>query len=81
IELITVREQGRENDIFDILVPVKEGLLGFSRVGMKKSYVDQRVYETVFFVGVVIGAGILFSLIIALFVVTIQIAWEILIKQ
>lgn len=73
IELITVREQGKENDIFDILVPVKEGLLGFSRVGMKKSYVDQRVNETVLFVGMVIGAGILFSLIIALFVVTIQI--------
>jgi HAMP domain-containing protein len=43
-ELITLKELNEE--CYDIVVPVEEGSLGFIRIGMKKSYVVEKVKET-----------------------------------
>lgn len=43
-ELITLRDFNEE--CYDIVVPVEEGSLGFIRIGMKKSYVAEKVKET-----------------------------------
>jgi HAMP domain-containing protein len=43
-ELITLKDLNEE--CYDIVVPVEEGSLGFIRIGMKKSYVTEKVRET-----------------------------------
>lgn len=43
-ELITLKDLNEE--CYDIVVPVEEGSLGFIRIGMKKSYVEEKVKET-----------------------------------
>ncbi|OPX35197.1 hypothetical protein B1H10_01830 [candidate division KSB1 bacterium 4484_188] len=59
--------------VFDILQPVKEGLLGFVRIGMKKSAVDEKVKETIFRIGLVFFIGTFLAIILAVFIITLQI--------
>ena len=60
--------------VYDIRMPIKEGFLGFVRVGLKKSYVSSRVNEAVLFIGLIIVAGMLLASVIALWVITSQVA-------
>lgn len=59
--------------VYDILQPIKEGLLGYVRVGMKKSYVDSQLRGTIFFLGLVFVIGTFLAIILALFIITFQI--------
>ncbi len=59
--------------IYDILLPVKEGLLGFVRVGMRKSYVEERIHETIFYLGMVFVIGTFLAIILAIIIITFQI--------
>ena len=43
-ELVYISESDME--CFDIWEPVEEGYLGHIRIGMKKDYIDQSIYET-----------------------------------
>lgn len=43
-KLVYISEADME--VFDIWQPVEEGYLGFIRIGMKKDYIDQSIYET-----------------------------------
>ena len=43
-ELITLKDLNEE--CYDIVVPVEEGSLGYIRIGMKRSYVEEKVSET-----------------------------------
>jgi HAMP domain-containing protein len=43
-ELVYIREADME--CFDIWEPVEEGDLGYIRIGMKKAYIDELVYQT-----------------------------------
>ena len=43
-KLITLKDLNEE--CYDIVVPVEEGSLGFIRIGMKKSYITEKVKET-----------------------------------
>ena len=43
-ELVTLKDLNEE--CYDIIVPVEEGSLGYIRIGMKKSYVEEKVKET-----------------------------------
>ncbi len=43
-ELITLKDVNEE--CYDLVVPVEEGSLGFIRIGMKRSYVVEKVKET-----------------------------------
>jgi HAMP domain-containing protein len=53
-ELITLKDLNEE--CYDIIVPVEEGSLGYIRIGMKKSYVEEKVKET--------STSIMFSILI-----------------
>ena len=63
----------QDNDVYDILLPVKEGLLGFVRVGLKKSVIDEQVQTTVLYIGGIIALGTLAAIIIALMIITVQV--------
>jgi HAMP domain-containing protein len=43
-ELITINNLAEE--CYDIVVPVEEGSLGYIRVGMRRSYIEEKVRET-----------------------------------
>jgi HAMP domain-containing protein len=58
--------------VYDILQPIKEGLLGFVRVGMKKSFVDERIQETITYLGIVFLIGTFLAIILAIFIITLQ---------
>ena len=58
--------------VYDILQPIKEGLLGFVRVGMKKSFVDERIQETITYLGIVFLIGTFLAIIMAIFIITLQ---------
>ena len=61
------------NDVYDITVPVKEGMLGFVRVGLKKSYVDEKVRATLMYIAIIIGIGTLAAILVALMIITVQV--------
>ncbi|MFZ0391605.1 MAG: HAMP domain-containing protein [Calditrichia bacterium] len=66
--------EGNNSAYFDLLVPVEEGLLGFVRVGLKKSYVDDRLRSTILFLGVVFVVGIFLAVVLAIFIITWQVS-------
>jgi HAMP domain-containing protein len=43
-ELITI--QNMDDAFYDIVIPIEEGSLGFIRIGMKRSYITDKVQET-----------------------------------
>ncbi len=63
----------RNIEVYDIVQPIKEGLLGFVRVGMKKSYVDSHIRETILHLSFVFLIGTFLAIILALFIITLQI--------
>lgn len=78
IELVSIDQDGSSEYIYDILVPIKEGLMGFARVGMKKSYVDSEIQKTLLYLGIIILIGILLSIFVALIIITTQITRPVL---
>ncbi|GAB4180224.1 MAG: hypothetical protein Kow00108_16480 [Calditrichia bacterium] len=61
------------NTYIDIAIPVKDGDLGFIRIGTNKKYIDSRVQQTVLFTVGVIIALMLLGMIVALLLVTLKI--------
>ncbi len=59
---------------YDIMKPIKEGLLGFVRVGMNKSYIDREVQRVVVNLGVFFLIGTFLAVIIAILVITFQVS-------
>jgi len=78
IQLVSVNAGGSDQQFYDILVPIKEGLMGFTRVGMKKSYVDAEIQKTLLYLGIITSAGILVSIVVALVIITTQITRPVL---
>lgn len=78
IQLVSVNVNGSNRKFYDILVPIKEGLMGFARVGMKKSYVDAEIRKTLLYLGIITSAGILVSIVVALVIITTQITRPVL---
>ncbi|GAB4369436.1 MAG: hypothetical protein Kow0042_11170 [Calditrichia bacterium] len=64
----------RNTEVYDISFPIKEGILGFVRVGMKKSYVDSRIRETIFYLGIVFVIGTFLAIFLAIFIITLQVS-------
>ena len=58
--LITVPEIG---EVYDILVPIDEGMVGYVRVGMGKRFVDTIINHALFFSLLVIGIGVILAII------------------
>ncbi len=59
--------------VYDIYVPIKEGLLGFVRVGMDQAWVREKVFRNLVYLGFVFFIGSLLAIIIIYIVVTSQI--------
>lgn len=78
IRLVSFDVNGSNENFYDILVPIKEGLMGFARVGMKKSYVDAEIRKTLLYLGIITSAGILVSIFVALIIITTQITRPVL---
>ncbi len=58
--------------VYDIKQAIKEGLLGFVRVGMQKSFVSVQVKDTITYLGVVFLIGIFLAIILTIFIITLQ---------
>lgn len=78
IKLVSIEHEDSDTYIYDILVPIKEGLMGFTRVGMKKSYVDSQIQKTLLYLGIITSVGILLSIFVALIIITTQITRPVL---
>lgn len=63
--LLTYTFQGVEEDVYEVLSPVEEGIVGYVRIGMRKSYIDAEIEKTIFWVLITIGASVIFSVILA----------------
>ena len=64
--------------VYDVLIPIREGLLGFVRVGMAKATIDRQIQKTVFIVSGVIIGGLLLAIIMALTLITVQVTQPVL---
>jgi len=64
-QLITL--QDIDEECYDIVVPVEEGSLGFIRIGMKKSYVEEKVNDTITYIILSIMIVTLIGIIIVYF--------------
>ncbi len=58
--------------VYDIKQGIKEGLLGFVRVGMQKSFVTTQVNHTIVYLGIVFLIGIFLAIILTIFIITLQ---------
>jgi methyl-accepting chemotaxis protein len=67
---ININSQGIE--IYDLTQPIKEGLLGYVRVGMRKSYVDSKINEAILYLGIVFIVGTFLAVVLAIFIITLQ---------
>ncbi|UCF63872.1 MAG: HAMP domain-containing protein [bacterium] len=70
MKLIPVTSQNMR--IYDIKQAIKEGLLGFVRVGMKKSFVDQKIKETIIYLSIVFLIGTFLAITLTIFIITLQ---------
>lgn len=59
--------------VYDIRIPIEEGMIGFVAIGLKKSFVDQKVQTTLIYIGVIIAIGALAAIIVALMIITVQV--------
>ena len=50
-----VSQQEEKTKYVDIIIPVKEGELGYIRIGTNKKYIDSKVYTTIYYTMSVIG--------------------------
>ncbi len=60
-------------DVYDITIPIKDGLLGFVRVGLTKRFVDEKVNATILYIGIIIAIGTLLAIFVALTIITVQV--------
>lgn len=60
-------------EIHDIILPIREGGIGFVRLGLKKSFVDREVRKPLIFIGLIIGIAVIAAIIIALMIITVQV--------
>lgn len=65
--------QVNSQEVFDIRVPIEEGMIGFVDIGLKKSFVDAQVKKTLIYIGIIIGIGTLAAIVVALIIITIQV--------
>jgi methyl-accepting chemotaxis protein len=70
VKLIILNLQN--NQIYDIKQSIKEGLLGYVRVGMKKSFVDEKIRETIIYLSIVFLIGTFLAIILTIFIITLQ---------
>lgn len=70
IKLISVNYPRMQ--IFDIKQAVKDGLLGFVRVGMKKSFVDEKIQKAIIYLGIVFLIGTFLAITLTIFIITLQ---------
>lgn len=59
--------------VYDIRIPIEEGMIGFVAIGLKKSFVDQKVQTTLIYIGVIIAIGALAAIVVASLIVTAQV--------
>ena len=65
--------KSENSQVYDIYVPIKEGLLGFVRVGMNQEWVQEKVFQNLIYLGLVFFIGSFLAVIIIYIVVTSQI--------
>ena len=65
-------------EVYDMVLPIEEGALGFIRVGLRKAFVDDQIQETLLYIGVIIAIGTMAAILIALMVITVQITRPVL---
>jgi methyl-accepting chemotaxis protein len=63
--LVSYTFQGQNETVYEVLSPVEEGIVGYVRVGMLKSYIDAEIEKTIFWVLITIGCSIIFSIVFA----------------
>jgi methyl-accepting chemotaxis protein len=63
--LLSYSFQGIETSVYEVLSPVEEGIVGYVRIGMLKSYIDAEIEKTIFWVLITIGGSVIFSIILA----------------
>jgi HAMP domain-containing protein len=52
--LLTYNYAGKSEAVYEVLCPVEEGLIGYVRVGLYKSYIDNLIFENIIIVLTVI---------------------------
>lgn len=65
--------QVNSEEVFDIRVPIEEGMIGFVGIGLKKSFVDAQVKKTLIYIGIIIAIGTLAAIVVALMIITVQV--------
>lgn len=63
--LVSFSFQGENFTVYETLSPVEEGIVGYIRIGMLKSYIDSEINKTIIWVLIAIGGSIILSLILA----------------
>lgn len=74
IDVKLIGDPAAHLQVFDILHPIKDGLLGFVRVGMRKSYVDNEIRTTIMNIGLFFLAGIFLAVILSILIITFQVS-------
>ncbi len=65
-------------EIYEVGIPIEEGLIGFVRLGMKKAFVDGIIRSTLLTIGLTIIAGMIVAIILSLIIITVQVTRPVL---
>jgi methyl-accepting chemotaxis protein len=66
-EAVRVLELAQFGSVYDIIVPIDEGFVGFVRVGMDKSFVETIIAETLFYLLLFMLSALIIAVIGAIF--------------
>ncbi|RMG61337.1 MAG: HAMP domain-containing protein [Calditrichaeota bacterium] len=72
------RTRGKLRRVYDVRIPIKEGLLGFVRVGLKQSFIEEKVGDALLTTGLVLILSIVMMIGTALVFITLQITRPVL---
>ncbi len=67
-----------EREVYEVGIPIEEGLIGFIRLGMKKEFIDSIIRNTLFTIGLTIIGGMIIAIILSLIIVTVQVTRPVL---
>ena len=65
-------------NIYEVGIPIEEGLIGFVRLGMKKDFIDGVIRNTLLTIGLTIIGGMLVAIVLSLIIITVQVTRPVL---
>ena len=78
IQKVVLDSPQGSREIYEVGIPIEEGLIGFIRLGMKKEFIDTIIRNTLLTIGLTIIGGMVIAIVLSLIIITVQVTRPVL---